>query len=290
MKKKILCFLPILLFIFLFSGCNESQTIDTSNAIIFAIAINADGGVCQSVSLPTQEEQLSFSETQKEKYINDLTLEIKRKLFFPYFYNYFTISASSAQAEYKIGGQKLTYIQPTYDEEKKIISFSFDFADSEAWEIYHPSDESEDNGLKIEKGFFINLGKADSDFVFGQKLKVEGKEVTLGEYFHNVLSTIQAKYKFENLDKPRFIYEYTHFSGKIHTNADKKVDNSGKKVNAWVQSYNDLGTEKKVEIFVYSPNRAVWYGLTLGGTILIMVIAWLIHGVLSKKKEKREKV
>ena len=126
--KKISLILLTLLFIFSPISCKSEESFVTENLnndIYFAFDICENGRVEQKISFPTQEKQMNLSEENKQKYIENLCLEIKSKLFFPFFLNFYTTSVIG-QGEYKIG-EDLTYEQPYYDEGKQTISFSFVF-------------------------------------------------------------------------------------------------------------------------------------------------------------------
>ena len=278
MKKKILV-LFFILFIFLTSSC-KSQEFVVADYISFSISIASDGKITQSISFPTQEEDMNLSKSDLEKYINELIIEIKSKLFFPYFVNFYTTSVLNGVQEYNIGGKKMNYELPKH--ENKAISFSFTFADSETWEYYHPSDD-EEKGLNIEKGFFVNLGKSESEFIFSQKAMLDGKEQTLGKYFISILNSVQSKFvDIKNLRNPDLAYTYAHFSTKLHTNADEKFEKNGQNFNVWHTSVENLTQEKPVEIYVYSPNRAIWYTLAICLTLVIMLFATLFHKLSQK--------
>ena len=52
--------------------------------------------------------------------------------------------------KYKIGGENMKYVLPTYDKDQEQIYFSFYFADSKVWDFYHPK-EDKDSGYEVEK-------------------------------------------------------------------------------------------------------------------------------------------
>ena len=278
--------LPIILFVFLCSGCS-SEELSLSNTILFSISVSPKSEITQTVSFPTQEVQMELNEDGRQKYITDLTREIKTKLFFIYFYNFYNIQSKNPNKEYKIGGEKMSYVQPIYNEENKTIMFSFHFASSDVWEYYHPSTQ-EDN-LLVEKSLFLNKGKSTNKFIFSQKVKIDDTEIPLGEYFYTILSTCQKKFLNKDIEAPSFSYAYGHFSNKIHTNSDRKVHNSGQEINIWEARLEELNNEKQTEIFVYSPNRGVWYLFVLALTVFAMFFAWLFKFLKDKKKDKKEK-
>lgn len=287
MKKKIIYFLPILLFIFLFSACSSEKPISYDNSIVFSLSISSQGEICQEISFPTGEEEMNLNEEENSSYIKELINKIKHSVFFSYFYNFYNIS-QKVNNEYKLGGENVNYTLPTYMEEEGKISFTFNFATAEAWDAYHPKEESEEDGFVIEKGVFITKGKANGNFVFNEKVLIEEKEMTIGEYFYTILSTTREKYFSGELEKPDFVYKYSHYSSKIHTNADEKVDNSSGYVNVWRLNFEELGSEKNIEIYTYSPNRWIWYTLALGGTILGVIIACLVKWLCGNKERKKE--
>lgn len=285
MKKKVLYLLPIILFIFLLSGCNaEQQTF--SNSITFGITLKSDGSISQTISFPSQVDQMNLSEDKKIEYINRLTLEIKKSLFFPYFYNFYTISALSQNLEYKIGGENMRYTEPTYSEEDQTIYFSFSFANSDVWSFYHPKAE-EDDGMEIGKTLFMNFGKSENNLLFNETFSSNGLETTLGNHFYTILSTVQQEFCDVELSKPSFAYIYSHYSNKLHTNADVKQKINGQNEYIWTTDYANLSQEKSVEITLYSPNRAVWYAFALAGTILIMLGMWTMHYLKNRKTKEK---
>lgn len=287
MKKKIVWFLPILLFIFLFSSCSSEKPISYDNSIIFSLSIQKSGEICQEISFPSQEDQMSLTQEEHSSYTKELTNKIKLSLFFSYFYNFYNIS-STVDANNKLGGENVNYTLPTYDEKEKRIYFSFNFASSEAWDLYHPSSEEKEDNFKIVSGVFINKGISSGNFLFNEQVTIDGEEVLLGEYFYTILSTSSKKYFSGQLEKPDFVYRYCHYSTKIHTNADEKVDNSGQQVNVWRAKYEELGSEKNIEIFTYAVNKWVWYSIALGSTIIGVVIACLVKWLKDNKKRKKE--
>ena len=281
--KKTFLVLIICLFIFL-PACANNVVPSNDGEICFSIEINQNGSIRQSISFPTQASLLDLSQEQEQNYLKELTLAIKSKLFFPYFVNFYATSTLKGNQEYVIGGEKLSYNLPAVQDD--VIVFDFIFADSETWEYYH--DTQDDDGLDIERGIFINLGKSKNQFLFSQKANFGGKEQTLGEYFYSLLSSVQEKYvsgqKLQNIQKPKFSYIYSHPSNKVHSNADERFESEGQIVNVWSQEIERLGEEKMVEIFVYSPNKAVWYACAVGGTIVAMIIVWVFNILRRKKK------
>ncbi len=288
MKKKILCFLPILLFIFLLPACTKAEQISYDNSIVFALSISNDGAISQTITFPTQEEEMRLSEAEVEVYRSELTRQIKTSLFFSYFYNFYKISATIPITEYKIGGEMVNYTLPMYNEEKQTIAFTFNFAYIQAWDLSHPSSETEEDGYQIESGIFVDKGVSSGDFLFSQKIKKEDREIYLGEYFVEILSTVQANYFDGKISKPSFIYQYSHYSNKIYTNADQRIESLGEYINIWKAEFEELVKEKKIEIYTYSPNRWLWYSLALGGTLLSVCIVCLIYYLKTHKKRKKE--
>ncbi len=288
MKRKILIILPFLLFIFLFSGCASEKNC-FQNEIAFCLTLKKDGSITQTISFPTQEEEMNLSLKEKTTYVEELTRELKTTLFFSYFYNFFTTSATSTNQEYKIGGEMMNYALPTYNENDKTVTFDFFFANSEVWDFYHPKGE-EDDSYKVESGFFVDKGVSSGNFLFGEKLIINDREQTIGEYFYTILSTVQSKFSTQQLSKPSFSYKYTHHSTKLRTNADLKEEKDGLYSNVWNASYEELDEHKKIEIFAYSPNRATWYTLALGITVLAVSALCLIENLKNKKMQKKEKI
>ena len=72
MKKKIVLILSILLFIFLFSGCQTSN-VNFDNDIVFSLSIKKDGSITQKIVFPTQEKQMNLSGQKESEYIKSLT-------------------------------------------------------------------------------------------------------------------------------------------------------------------------------------------------------------------------
>jgi len=286
MKKKIILILSILLFIFLLSGC-QTQKMDFSDDIVFSLSLKKDGSITQTIIGPTQEKQMNLSEGQQEKYVKELTTKIKTTLFFSYFYNFYSISEKMDE-KYKIGGENMKYVLPTYDKDQEQIYFSFYFADSKVWDFYHPK-EDKDSGYEVEKSLFIDKGKSSGTLIFNEMLKIEEKEMTLGDYFYTILSTTQADFTNQEISKPSFVYEYNHYSNKLHTNADYKFEKEALNSNIWRVKFEELNMPKKVEISVYSPRREVWYSLALSVTILGVLIGGFILYIKELKKEKKEK-
>lgn len=278
MMKKILCIFPILLFVFLFSSCSPQKPIDDSNAIVFSVAQTGEGGARQTISFPTKEfDKLG---EKKDAAVKDLALEIKRKLFFPIFYSHYQSSVKLSNQEYVLGGQKVTYSQPMQNKETRTVDFSFCFQDELAWKLYHLKDG--DSDTQTNKGLFLIKQMAESDFVFAQD--VSGQY--LGEFFHNVLSTVYEKYDVNNPAELDFVYKYTVLSNKIRTNADSEKSVAGGTEYEWRQSYAHLGEEKPIKIYALSPRREVWYVFALVATITIMLISYLFHIFAKKKKRK----
>ena len=288
MKKKIVLILSILLFIFFFSACQTEKAYFNGD-IVFALSFQKDGGISQTITFPTQEKEMGLSEEQKEKYISELLTEIKTTLFFSYFYNFWTISENSNNDDFKIGGEKMNYILPTYNEKQGNISFSFYFANSKVWDFYHPKTEKEDN-YQVQKGFFIDKGTSSGNVLFTEKITIKNKEQTLGNYFYTILSTIQSKYTDQTIEKPVFVYEYNHYSNKLHTNADYKSTKDNLYSNAWVITFEELETQKTIEIFVYSPNREIWYLVALIGVILTTICVGFILYIKERKRREKEKI
>lgn len=273
--KKLLLF-PILLFIFLFSGCKNVEKPDLSTSIIFSVQTNEQGGVTQSFSFPVKNGN--------EEMIKEINLAIKLKIFFPIFYNYYLSSANlqGEDVKYKLGGDFAKYQMPFYDENDQTISFFFTFENDYAWNKYH--DTSESGGLEKESGFFVDKYFTSGDFVFSSMIISDGKSQTLGEYIVEILSTIEQKYFYQN--DYSFVYEYVSPSNKLRSNADYIYENS----HIWQANLNQLNENKKVEIYILSPNRAVWYG---GILIITCLFVGSVLGIKfyqdKKKKLKREK-
>lgn len=287
MKKKIFFILAIILFIFFATSCSVAK-ISTDENINFAILIDKSGQITQEISIPTQEDEIGFSAIEKERYIKELAMEIKTKLFFPYFVNFYTTSVLKGREEYRMGGGKANYELPQYNPKTKTIGFSFSFDDTEVWNFYHET-ENKSDGLTVEKGLLVNKGTTKNPFIFSQEVVIEGKEQTLGEYFYSILSSAQSKHAVEEkqLSKPGFSYTYKVGASKIHTNADSRYKEEEGYVNVWQASFDDLSTEKTVEIYVYNPNRANWYVFALGLTVILMAVIFVLH-VFKKKKWRCE--
>lgn len=290
--KKILLTFP-LLFVFLFSLCgnrafSHAQNVDNfSTAILFSIEAEKSGKYTQTISFPTMEEDLALEEKTNQEYVQELLTKIKTTLFFSYFFNYYNISSTIQKTDYKFGGEKANYVLPTYKEEEKTISFSFSFFDDEAYKLYHPQKEDKKES-ESESGFFFNKQKSTGKFLFAQNLK--GEEKTVGEYFVEILSTTIEKFSNEKIENPIFVYCYKHFSNKIRSNADIVKEEKDGVLHIWKSDLNALSQDKIVEVFVISPNRGNWYLLALGGAILTVGIAGLIHYFINraKKEEKLE--
>ncbi len=289
--KKILLVFP-LLFVFLFSICEDknisyAQNVDNfSTSIIFLVEVRQDGCFSQTISFPTMEELLCFGSEESENYVQKLLTKIKTTLFFPYFYNYFSLSSLIAKPEYKFGGEKANYTLPTYNKEKKTISFSFCFFDDEAYKLYHP--QKEDKKSEAEKGFFFSKQKSSGEFLFSQKLK--GEEKTVGEFFVDILSTTIKSCADREVEPPKLVYAYQHFSNKIHSNADIFAKNENAYLHVWESEISELSEEKKIEIYVLNPNRGNWYVLAVGSVIFIVIVAGTIHYlIVEKKKRKKQK-
>jgi hypothetical protein len=287
MKKKVLYLLPFLLFVFLFSGCN-TENIDLSNSITFSIEILENGQISQQITFPTQLKEIELKEEEEKLYLDTLAKEIKSKLFFPYYFNFYTISSLSQNIDYKIGGDKMSYSLPTYNENDNTISFSFSFADSEVWDFYQLKKDEEKDNTEYVKGFFFTKGISRNNFVFSESMTTNNEITTLGNYFYTILSTTQKEFSNKDISKPTFSYQYSHFSNKLHTNSDFKTKQNGQYINLWQQKFEELGNEKSVEIMLYSPNKAAWYFLALGGTITIVGVSCLVKFLSKRKDEKKE--
>lgn len=232
---------------------------------------------------------MKLSEEEKNEYIKDLEKELKTTLFFSYFYNFYLVSSTSPNQEFKIGGELMNYSLPAYNQETKTISFDFFFANNDVWDFYHEKGEDKD-GLKVEKNIFIDKGVSSGNFLFGEKIIIGEKEQNIGEYFYTILSTTQAQHSSQNLSKPSFTYKYNHHSKKLHTNADFKEEKNGLVSNIWHAEFEELDNKKTTEIYVYSPNRATWYGVALVGTISIVGVLSLICYLRNRKSQKKEKI
>lgn len=246
---------------------------DLSTSIIFSVQTNQQGGVTQSFSFPVRKDN--------EEMIKEINLAIKLKIFFPIFYNHYlsSINLQGEDVKYKLGGDFAKYQMPFYDKSDKTIKFFFTFENDDAWNKYHNTGGSGE--LEKESGFFVDKYYTSGDFVFSSMIISDGKSQTLGEYIVEILSTIEQKYFYQN--DYSFAYEYVSPSNKLRSNADYKYGNN----HIWKA---DLNENKKVELYILSPNRAVWYG---GVLIITCLFVGSVFGVKfyqdKKKKLKIEK-
>lgn len=285
--KKITLILLALLFIFFPLSCKqveESVVENVDSSIYFSFDISESGRVEQKVSFPLQLDLINLNKKEKAEYIEALCLEIKSKLFFPFFLNFYTTSVVN-EMKYKVG-EDLIYEEPSYDEKNQTVLFSFIFNDSKVWDFFHPKNE-EDGGLEFVKGVFLNKGQTQSNFLFCEKISLDGREQTYGEYLLTILSTIQKKFYSDEVVPPKFSYVYKHFSTKLCTNADKVIYSEGKVVNIWQSEFEALNNGKEIKIYIYSPNRTMWYLTATGGVSLIMLCALVVNKI--KNKKRREK-
>lgn len=244
---------------------------ELSTSIVFSVQTNENGGVTQSFSFPVKNEN--------EEMIKEINLAIKLKIFFPIFYNYYLSSANlqSKDVKYKLGGDFANYQMPIYDESDKTIKFFFTFENNDAWNKYHDTDGSGE--LEKESGFFVDKYYTSGDFVFSSMIISDGKSQTLGEYIVEILSTIEQKYFYQN--DYSFVYEYSSSSNKLRSNADYVYENN----HIWQANFNQLNENKKIELYILSPNRAVWYS---GALIITCLLTGCVLGIKFYKDKKKK--
>lgn len=276
MKKYFLSFLLIFC-LFVFSGCNKGQQLQIAdNYIMLSIDQSNTGQTKQSVVFSVNSNFLiNNAKTPTEEFSFKQNL-IKRveELRNEFLFSFALVYMQNPIEEYKIN-QGVLISQVGYNVQGDYVGFEITFSSIGAWQYYHQSGETSQKEEK-DKNIFIKKNKSEGIFPFSAKM-AEGSNV--GDKYKNCFLSASGGLSFEKTlaenYKPDFIYNYSSYYSRFHSNADARFKGDDHKYHhVWIEK--DLNSCENICLYTYSIAKGWWIAFTLIICLSIMTISILI--------------
>ena len=284
--KKILISLLIFTMSLMAVGC-KSQDLP-SDSLFLQLGINSYGGVSQSLGFPTMENELSsyYPQEKIEVYKQDLKASIETKIYNAYYLKYLINYVKAPIENYQIGGEYVKFNSPQLEDER--VVFSFNFLNSNAWNLYNNSQVAEQSPSSPDLSF-ISTVEVEKDFPFTEK---DANGNFLGSYYSQLIKDSILKH-FPNFDlnQLEFVFEYRYFTpySRLHSNADLIVKNGEGSLHSWLLSERNFQENKLINISIKEANKGVWYLTVLISFLVISLFVLITCHIKNKKSSNTKK-
>ncbi len=291
MKKIFVLLLCCILALPLFGCQSEQSGIRKENAVQMQV-ISARTSIAQNFSFPTNISYFKSngaSDEILESYLAQLADEIRKQVWNKIFLNYFALYVSNPNNLYVIGGSQFKITEISYNSYDETLEFSLIFNSYDAWNYYHSSTKDEEN--EDDGNLFLDIDISQSLFPFCQ----QANGISIGENYYNLILSVQENYFSEDilgkLEKPKFQYDYATYHKRIHSNADLKFYD-GLYHHVWIATYDQLASEKNIELKTVNAERGWWYLVVLCSVIALVTVGSVgifVYDKIKKNKSKNKK-
>lgn len=293
--KKIFLIVALIFSLFSLSGCSKSHEIDdfiAQDFVMLSIDFSSSGQITQSFDFSVNSDRYKETTKQEEIFtfkanlIEELS-EIRNEFLLSFALMYI----ANPNEIYKIN-TGVILSQVVYNQEFDTVGFNIAFTSLCAWQYYHPSTQSLDSQADAKGGnLFINKQTSLGVFPFSSSVTMSEDEskLLIGERYYqkylNAASGLSFKEKLKEEYKPTFIYNYSVYNSKLHSDAHFQYKDNGHYHHIWAIEKDKLTEDNKICLYSYSVNYGMWYLFAIILTLVIMLIILLVY----KYKKKNEK-
>lgn len=288
--KKIV-FIMILIFSLSFlTGCDNKsiKNLNANDFIMLSLDISSNGRIVQSLDFSVNSERLDSicSEEEKQKFISNLVVKVD-ELRSEFLLNYTILYIQNPNEEYKLN-KGLVLTNATYNQESDSVGFNIIFTSIGSWNYYHSSTQSS-NGKDENGNIFLTKNQSVGSFPFSSKMKIsEDETIYVGDRYRlqylSAGSGMTFVNQLENLYNPIYIYNYSTYYSRIHSDSDYKfTDANGHSHHVWTIDSQSLSADNKILIYSYTINAGYWYLFIL---IFSFIFALILLCILNYKKIK----
>ena len=287
--KKIFCVLALIcIFAVSLVGCkSESQY---NNSLILSVQAY-DTSVVQSFSISANTNYYrtqGATENEINDYIKGLESTVKQNIWNNLYLNLYATYLSNPNQIYVLGGDYVEIKKPQYNSISDAVIFSFSFKSYDAWRYYHSSDKDSGNEENKDESIFIETERSNGVFPFSQN----SLENTVGEIYAQIINETKLNYFdneiVKNEDEYNFVYDYATTHKRVHSNADYIYQDTLYH-HIWVAEYQQLKTQKEIQIYTVSAVQEMWYIVTLAvavGVAGVGIVTIVLYERLKKSKKK----
>lgn len=270
MKKVILAFILIFSLSFL-CGCGRKEEVKIDkNFIMLSIDQNVDGSAKQSVVFGVNSQFLreNSNNIQEELVFKQNLIKNVENLRNEFLFSFALVYMNNPIEEFKIN-KGVLLSQVGYSADGDYVGFEITFTSAGAWQYYHQSGDNSNGGGK-NGNIFYSKHESVGDFPF----------LSVGEKYKNAYLSAGKNLSFVNKIqenyKPEYVYNYSTYYSKFHSNADCEFRGNDKKYHhVWIEK--DLTQTKEIKLSIYNIYKGWWIFFTLlvslgGMTISIIYI------------------
>ncbi len=248
---------------------------NNSPTISLSLEVFASGQIVQSVDFSIWQEFLSQnakSLKEEMEFKKGLQLQVEgiRNEFL------FSVALKYLQnpiEEYKIN-QGVALSPVSLAEDGKTMGFKILFSGAGAWNYYHDITPSS----SPQKGnIFINKLQSQGEFPFSASIQIsENQTISVGErYKEKYIASAEGlsfSQKLKEEYSPIFVYTYSTFNQKLHSNADSTfVNANGNLSHSW--QCQNLADGREISLCQYVINKGVWLIFAISIPLAGMAVA-----------------
>ncbi len=257
-------------------------------SISLSLEVFASGQIVQSVDFSIWQDFLSQNaKSLKEEMDFKRNLQrqiegIRNEFLFSFALKYM----QSPVEEYKIN-QGVALSPLTLDEKGETMGFKMLFSGHGAWNYYHgvtPSSSPQKGNI------FLNKLQSKGGFPFSALVQTaENQKTMVGDrYKEKYLASAEGlsfAQKLKEEYSPLFVYTYSTFNKKLHSNADQTFINANGHLSHSWQSQN-LAEEKEISLCQYVINKGVWLIFAISLPLAGMAVAIIVIKVRERKNNR----
>lgn len=287
MKKSILSILLVFTILFL-GGCTQQKNVEISdNYIMLSIDQNTKGSTKQSIVFSVNSSFLRINSkniAEELKFKQNLIKNVE-ELRNEFLFSFALIYMQNPIEEFKIN-QGVLLSQVGYNSQNDYVGFELTFTSLGAWQYYHSTNNSQEKEEKNKKNGNIFFEKQYSEGIFPFSANIN-HDLKVGDKYKNCYLSALSGLSFENITvenyKPDYVYNYSTYYPKFHSNADIKFRAQDNKYHhVWIE--NNLNQTSNITLTNYIIYKGWWIFFTLliclGGMVLAIIYV--------KKSQKSE--
>lgn len=305
MKKIILILLVC--FCFMFAGCSSYAGM--------TLVVNSNGEISEKYFIPFPRETIIsltgdnlLAQQKMQTLISNIQNDINNEVFSPLLSRYRQrINASTKYSDEKknelISGVSVKNNFPSANViivgDITSIEYQIDFASSECYNAFKDTTELIKENKQVQEivSLFTTTTKVTKDPLFD---KIVEDTTTIGNNMINIaqqeMIDIYGEYVWNELKQALSFDEYSQFftftyvvpTSRLHSNADKVTERNGYYQHQWKVPANNLDENGesviKFEYWQITPNRWVWYVVSLAGAVAVVLGTFMVY----KSRQKLE--
>ena len=190
--------------------------------------------------------------------------------------------------EYKIGSG-VVLSNAVYDEKLKCVLFSIIFKNSDSWQYYHSSGQTQKSGS--EKFYFAKKVTLPGVFPFSEEITLGNQNLTIGERYKNVFTSsakdLTSFSYFQNNYNPSFVYMYGTNLRQLKSDANKIKVVNGVSYHFWIKGEAVKG--QTIKFYYYKINYAYIYLILISSVLIVVCVSIPLILHFEKKNKLKAK-